>query len=72
MDWYWRRFVKNIGVENKNYGRKMVSITDEYMGVSQLVGARARIPPKKVYAHFDWFCIDCYAKVYLQFILKQL
>ena len=36
---------KILGGKPESWG-KMVSITDEYMGVSQLLGARARAAPK--------------------------
>jgi len=40
-------FLTRLAFSNeKAYAGEMVSITDEYMGVSQLLGARARAAPK--------------------------
>src|SRR6218665_119266 len=47
---HWRRLVKNIGWANRNIGGKVVK-SDKCMGVSQLLGARARAAPSKVYAY---------------------
>src|SRR6218665_948670 len=49
----WHRLVKNIGVgQIKILGRKRVAITDEKIGISQLLRARARaVPTPKVYAY---------------------
>ena len=43
MNHHWRRLVKNIGWTNQNIGggQKVVK-SDKCMGVSQLLGARAR------------------------------
>jgi len=42
---HWRRLVKNIGWANQNIGGKVIT-SDKCMGVSQLLGARARASPK--------------------------
>jgi len=50
----WHRLVKNIRVDQtKIYGRREgVAITDESLGISQLLGARAQaVPTPKVYAY---------------------
>jgi len=54
----WHRLVKNIGVgQIKILGRKRVAITDERIGISQLLGARARaVPTPKVYAYGEVKC----------------
>jgi len=36
LDKHWRRLIKNIRAQTKILG-KMVSITEEYMGISQLL-----------------------------------
>jgi len=42
---HWLRFVKNIGWANQNMGGQKVVKSDKCMGVSQLLGARARPAP---------------------------
>ena len=44
---HWRRLVKNIGWANQNIWGKKVVKNDKCMGVSQLLGARARAAPPK-------------------------
>ena len=44
-DRHWRRLVKNIGWANQNIGEKKVVKSDKFIGVSQLLGARARAAP---------------------------
>jgi len=51
MLFYKKALVKSIG-ENQNIGGgKSVALTDEYMGVFQLLGKRARAVSPKVYAY---------------------
>ena len=40
--WHWRILVKNIGGNEHILGEQKVLITDEIIGVSQLLGTRAR------------------------------
>ena len=47
---HWRRLVKNIWVAKQSIGGQQVVKSDKCMGVSQLLGARARAAPK-VYAY---------------------
>src|SRR6218665_3627535 len=45
---YWCRLVKSIGGKPKYWGKRVV-ITDESIGISQLLGARAQaVPPKSM------------------------
>jgi len=44
----WRRLVKNIGWANQNIGEQKVVKSNKYMGVSQLLGARAQAAPKSL------------------------
>jgi len=44
-DRHWRRLFKNIGWANQNIGEKKVVKSDKFIGVSQLLGARARAAP---------------------------
>ena len=52
-----RRLVKNIGWANQNIVGKVVK-SDKYMGISQLLGARARAAPK-VYAYVSKCIVWC-------------
>jgi len=47
---HWRKLVKNIGGKPTFLGGKVV-ITNESMGVSQLLGARTRFPSKSSTMH---------------------
>jgi len=53
---HWRRLVKNIMGKPKYWVEKVV-ITDESIGVSQLLGARVRAAPK-FYAYGNAYCLD--------------
>ena len=44
---HWHRLVKNIGWANQNIGEQKVVKSRKCMGVSQLLGARARAAPLK-------------------------
>jgi len=45
---HWCRFVKNIGADQNILGEQKVVITAECMGVSQLLGTRARAAPQSL------------------------
>src|SRR6218665_4225024 len=47
---HWSRIVRNIGGENPNFGGNVVK-TDKCMGVSKILGVRARAVPPKDYMY---------------------
>ena len=53
---YWCRLVKNIGGKPKYWG-EMVVITDENIGFSQLLGARAWAAPQSLRLCQQAYCV---------------